>query len=441
MSVLIAVVSVVALIAILIQFAGKPSSGNSKNKSKAQIMKEANKRLAKDPHDPVGLSAVGDIYFSTQLWDKAYAVYDELTKLCAHDTSIDSLQAYYRCGVCAINLEKNQEAINFLSAAYKTAAGDFDVMLALAKAFFNSEMYDKAVPLLKKSLIARADAPGVYMMLGLCLYKAKKYRDCLPCFKKALDEEPGNKEALFDMADALTQDGHGEKAIKVFMHLRPDPKYGSRSCLEAGLFHMRSGKLDEAVQDFEIGLKHEDIEEDVKIEIEYNLASCYFEKKMISEGLLMLKSIKNKKPNYKDVNALIGRYQELSQNTNLQVYLAANSSDFVTLCRKFITTKYKNSKIKFQSIDVDVLYTDILTEIFTSKWEDVALFRFFRTSGATGEMYIREFHSHMQDVKAARGFCISAGTYSEEAHKYIEGRPIDLIEKNSLTKVLKMISL
>ena len=69
------------------------------------------------------------------------------------------------------------------------------------------------------------------------------------------------------------------------------------------------------------------------------------------------------------------------------------------------------------------------------------MFRFFRTTGATGEIYVREFHGHMGDVKAARGFCISAGTFTEEARKYIDGRPIDLIEKNDLTKILKQISI
>ena len=54
---------------------------------------------------------------------------------------------------------------------------------------------------------------------------------------------------------------------------------------------------------------------------------------------------------------------------------------------------------------------------------------------------MREFHGHMSDVKAARGFCISAGTFTEEARKYIEGRPIDLIEKNELTKILKQITI
>ena len=47
----------------------------------------------------------------------------------------------------------------------------------------------------------------------------------------------------------------------------------------------------------------------------------------------------------------------------------------------------------------------------------------------------------MHDVKADRGFCITAGIFTEEAHKYIEGRPLDLVEKAKLTKVLKAVSI
>ena len=138
---------------------------------------------------------------------------------------------------------------------------------------------------------------------------------------------------------------------------------------------------------------------------------------------------------------MIGRYQELSQNSNLNVYVSSGTGDFVNLCRKIITTLYRNSQIRFQNIETEVLYTDILAEISSAKWEDVALFRFFRTTGTTGEVYVREFHSHMQDVKAARGFCFSAGTFTQEGHKYIEGRPIDLIEKTGLIKTLKQVTL
>ena len=47
----------------------------------------------------------------------------------------------------------------------------------------------------------------------------------------------------------------------------------------------------------------------------------------------------------------------------------------------------------------------------------------------------------MRDTKVDRGFCLTAGTYSAEAQKYVEGRPIDLIEKQKLITVLKKIDM
>lgn len=443
MSFLIAAVLMIALCAVLTLFMGKKDSKKGKGvKNKAQIVREANRRLAKNPHDPLGLVPLGEIYFESQLWDKAYNVYSDLVKiaLAKNDGSIDLFSSLLRQGITALHLEKLPEATQSLMSAIKINSVAFEPNYYLGKTMSLLEQYDKAIPLFKKALLAKPEATDIYIQLGQCFYKAKKYRDSLPCFKRALDEDPGNKEALFHMADAMSYEGHPEKAIKVFMHLRADPTYGPRSCLQAGIFHLKTNEAMSAIQDLEIGLKHENIPPEIKIELEYNLARSYFEANMIPKGLGMLKTIRTKNANYKDVNTLISRYQELSQNSNLQIYISANSGEFATLCRKFISTKYRNSTVRIQSIDVDVLYTDILAEIFSSKWEDVALFRFFRTTGATGEIYVREFHGHMSDVKAARGFCISAGTFTEEARKYIEGRPIDLIEKNDLTKILKQIS-
>ena len=443
MSFLIAAVLMIALCAVLTLFMGKKDSKKGKGvKNKAQIVREANKRLAKNPHDPLGLVPLGEIYFESQLWDKAYNVYSDLVKiaLAKNDGSIDLFSSLLRQGITALHLGKLPEATQSLMSAIKINSVAFEPNYYLGKTMSLLEQYDKAIPLFKKALLAKPEATDIYIQLGQCFYKAKKYRDSLPCFKRALDEDPGNKEALFHMADAMSYEGHPEKAIKVFMHLRADPTYGPRSCLQAGIFHLKTNEAMSAIQDLEIGLKHENIPPEIKIELEYNLARSYFEANMIPKGLGMLKTIRTKNANYKDVNTLISRYQELSQNSNLQIYISANSGEFATLCRKFISTKYRNSTVRIQSIDVDVLYTDILAEIFSSKWEDVALFRFFRTTGATGEIYVREFHGHMSDVKAARGFCISAGTFTEEARKYIEGRPIDLIEKNDLTKILKQIS-
>lgn len=446
MSYLIAGVIMIALVAVLTFFMGKNGGGSTKdkktsNRNKAQIIKEANKKLAKNPHDPAGLIPLGDVYFSSQIWDKAYLIYNDLSKLDSKSGFVNLDECFLRLGISALQLGKNPEAVQALVSAYKINSVSFENNFYLGKAMFNQKLYEKSVPLFKKAILAKPESTGVYFLLAQSLYFAKKYRECLSFFKKALDEDPSNKEALFNMSDAMFQEGRGDRAIKIFMHLRADPVYGARSCLRAGIFHTKINDLNSAIQDYEIGLKHENEPSDIRVEIEYNLARCYFEKNQIAKGLALLKAIRNSVQNYKDVNSLINRYQELSQNNNLQIYISANSNDFVTLCRKFILTKYKNSNVKIQNIEKDSLYTDILAEIFAATWQDVVLFRFFRTTGSVGEIYIREFHEHMNDVNAERGFCVSAGIFSEESKKYIEGRPIDLIEKTELTKILKQISI
>ena len=117
----------------------------------------------------------------------------------------------------------------------------------------------------------------------------------------------------------------------------------------------------------------------------------------------------------------------------------ATNSDFVTLCRKIVSVFYSKARVKILAVDAKPDVAEVQAEIDTTKWEDLVVFRFYRNTGATGELYIRDFHGRIRDLKAGRGICITAGTYSDDARKYIEGRPIDLVDKSSLLKVFKKL--
>ena len=154
-----------------------------------------------------------------------------------------------------------------------------------------------------------------------------------------------------------------------------------------------------------------------------------------------MKQIQAITPNYRDVNSLITRYQELNQNSNLQAYLMSGTSDFVALCRKFVAGFYPQAFIKIEDISIAAESIEVLCEVESAKWTDTELFRFFRSTGAIGELYVRDLHSKIRDIKCDRAFCVTAGSFTEEAKKYVEGRPIDLIEKNKLVQVLKRIDI
>lgn len=445
--IVIAIVVVSAVVAILVGTTGRKSGGgkskgkkHGKQKNRSQIIHDATKKLTQDPHNPEALIALSDLYFAEHLWDKAYPLYDTMYKVSSVHPEIDAFIASVRAGVCAVMLDKIPEALASLAIAYKMNPHDFDVNYNLGLAFYKNKEFDKAIPCLKKALAITPETEGIYFILGQCLYRAKHFKESLGYLKKALDEDPQNKEALFDMADAMAEEGMGEKAMKVFIHLRPDPVFGARSCLSAGIIHAKNNNHEAAIQDFEIGLRHEGMDNDLKLETEYRLAMSYFATNDMAKGLQELRKVQAINPTYKDVVTLINRYQELNQNTNLQTYLMAGSSDFVALCRNIALTMYSTSTVKIQDINVGPVFTDIFAEVESPKWKDIEIFRFYRTTGSTGELYIRDFYGHMHDVKADRGFCLTAGTFTEEARKFVDGRPIDLIEKDALIKILKKIN-
>ena len=413
----------------------------SKQKGRSVIIREATRKLSSDPHNPAGLIPLGDLYFKEQNWEKAAPIYETMFTIAAAHREIDPFLASLRQGICALKLGKIDDAFKGLQAALKISADNVDVNRYLGEAYFKKEQYDKVIPLLKKVIILNPEVTSVYSMLGAAYYKSKHFRDSLPYLKRAVDANPEDKESLFNMADAMQESGMADKAMKIFLHMRPDPVYGAKSCLAVGMYHAKNNQNDKAVSDFEIGLKHENIPVDTQLELRYRLSQCYFALNQIGKGIAQLKQIQLVNPTYKDIVTLLSRYQELSQNSNLNIYLSAGSSDYVALCRKIVAVFYKRSVVKIQDIAVNPEYTEITAIVENAKWEDTELFRFYRTSGSVGELYVRDFHSKVRDGKVDKGVCFIAGVYTEEALRYAEGRPIDLVDKSNLTRILKQIDM
>ena len=447
-SILIAVIIALLLVTVIFVVKGLKRSNEGKDvsqkiqkKGKSAILKEAERKLSHDPHNVSALELIGDLYYGEKDWEKVWNVYKTLYDISSAHPEVDLIKTTLRMGMAAFYLDKNEDAVSTLMLCIKKDPNNFDCNLTLGKALMKANSYDKAVYCFKKAKAIQPENNEVNLMLGTALFKFQKYRDCLPFLKRVLDENPGNKEILFEMAVAMTECGMGDKALKVFMHLRPDPEFGSQSCLEAGKMHERVKDFSAAVKDYEIAMRLPSVPEQIMLQIKYRLANTCIAMNDISKGLTYLHQIQTTKPQYKDVDALVARYSELNQNKNLQTYLMSGTSDFVALCRKFISTYYKDSFVKVEDVQVASESVEIICEVETPKWEARQMFRFYRTQNVIGDINVRDFHSKLRDTKCDTGVCITMGHFSESAHKYIDGRPVDLIEKDELVKILKRINL
>lgn len=440
MEILIAVVVIFAFLTVILAVATR-KKGGKKQKGRSQIIRDANRKLSQDSHNPDGLIPLGELYFSERAWEKAYPLYETMVNIAPAHREIDPFKSALRMGICALRLDKLPEALKALSAANNMSKNDFDSNYYLGYVLYKFKEYEKAIPFFKKAQILNSEAPNLQNVLGLSLFYGKHYKEALPYLKRALDDNPENKELLFSMAIAMSEGGYADKAMKVFMHLRADPKFGAKASLEAGLFHAKTNQHDKAIQDFEIGLKHEEVPPELAVELRYRLATSCFATKAIPKGLQALQEITAINPNFKDVPQLLARYSELNQNKNLQVYLMATSSDFVALCRRMVMVFYKNAVAKIQDIEVNQEYVEVTLHLDFTRSEEIHIFRFYRTQGTVSDLHIRDLHAKVSDSKADKGLCFTAGMFSEEGRRFSEGRPIDLMDKAALIKLLKQVDL
>ena len=206
-SILLAVIVALLLVSLIVGVKNIKRKEDKKDvaqkiqkKGKSAVLKDAEKKLAHDPHNVQALEMVGNIYYGEKDWEKVWNIYKTLYDISAAHPEIDIAKTALKMGIAAYNMEKNEDAISSLMLSIKKVPDDFDCNMYLGRALMKANTFDKAIFCFKKAKIMQPENNEVNELLGKALFKSQKYRDCLPFLKKVLDENPGNKEILFDMA-------------------------------------------------------------------------------------------------------------------------------------------------------------------------------------------------------------------------------------------------
>jgi tetratricopeptide (TPR) repeat protein len=443
---LVVVVFLASVLVALLAITGKGGDRTKEKKKKPKtkgreiIIREATRKLSQNPKDPESLAALGEVYYRDEAWDKALKTYEVLIDLCGSNPDLDEFEVNMRFGMAALKLNRTEDAYKGLVIARTLNQSNFEVNYNLGVLEFNKRNFEKAIQLFQQARTQDPDHALTLRYLGHAQFRVKNYRDALALLRRAIDLVPDDKESLYAVAECYYELNQTDQAIKIFTHLRADPSLGPNASLFAGTIHLNQHPYPKAIMDFEIGLKHENLKIEVAVELKYRLSMAYLKQQEIGRALGILRDIQATYPNYKDVPGLIAKYQELNANKNLQIFLMAPTGDFVTLCRKVALGYFPRAKVKISDISVNKNeWADILAEIETRKWQDVVLFRFIRTQGQIGELIVRDFHARIKELKAGKGFCLTTGSFTDEAKKFVEARLIDLIEKDRIAQILDSV--
>ncbi len=447
---LLAAILVTAVIAVFIFliitlvkkiFPGSSGSGNQKNRDRNAIIKYANKRLEQNPKDSQAISDLANLYYSEEMYDKSLHLLKLLLDQTSSNSSLNEFDIVYKYAVSAMKTGKTDEAYKYFAYARSINKDVFEINYNLGVIEFDRKSYEKAFSLFSAARQLLPDHTATIQYMGKILFHMGRFKDAVTYLKKSFELSPGDKEILYILGESYNESGQSENAYKIFQHLRPDPQYGPASCLETGKINMKKRNYAKAIEDFEIGLRHKEIAPNIRLELLYMLASTFIKENKINSALKIIDMLISVNPDYKDVSALKAKYTELASNKNLKIYLMSPTSEFVNLCRKVTPFFYPGEHVKITDITAAKNdYVDIVTEVTSDQAEDIALFRFFRTTAPVGDIMLRDLYFKSKDVRAGKSFCLTAGSFTETAEKFVEARTIDLIGSKQLMSILNRIS-
>lgn len=160
------------------------------------------------PQRPEAWFYLASITFNQRNLDSAN-LYFERAIAAANDPAQADMKAqaqYYR-GVALLQLQKPQDAVPVLEAYHQAKPDDIEGVKALVNAYRAAGMADKAKEL-EAQLVAAGGAGGGgavassdLFSIGVSMYQEKKFAEAAEAFGKVVEQEPYNRDALYNLAN------------------------------------------------------------------------------------------------------------------------------------------------------------------------------------------------------------------------------------------------
>lgn len=403
-------------------------------------LRHAKALLARNEKNPDAHWYLGECYLAEGRPDLAVAEYryivntGKFTPIATEVKVRERLaDAYYKLG----QLDESQKEWILLT---KIDPQNFHYHYQVAKLFEERNYTDSALRNYKKVITINPQHADSYFRIGVILYKKRVFPEAKKAFITALKYDQQNyksyyylgliSKALGDTASALTQ---FEKAMK-------DQEVKQRCLFERGSIFAIKGNIEKAIQELERAEKLGEEDLPVIQAIRYLLAKCYETNRNLERAVALWEKIYKKNPKYKDVAEKLAMYSELRTDDRLKDFITANNAKFQKYCEELV---------KFMGLEVqDVFLRDSeLVELNAletqSKWRNAkkapTIVKIFRSPDPIGYDVIRSLYDQMRRDNAMRGICVTASRFTKSAVEFAQIRPIDLIDKEELTKLLHNI--
>lgn len=437
-------VVVVVILVLVIKNVATPKkvSGVAKlikqGKNPAAI-KLAKQILAKNPKDFVAHYYLGKAYVANNSPELALIEYRNVNENALFDGSFKEVPFRREFASLLMKFDKTEEAMREYLLLTKQDPTNAENFFNAGKLTEKSGRKDLALGFYKKTIAIDPRNAKAHASLGNILFQSKQLAEAKSEIERAIALNPNEYSCYYFLGKLLKESKDLGGAVNAFDKAQRDPEYKQKALIERGSCYMIANRADNAQIDFQraIELDKENNKSDT-LYARYFLASCYEKNRKIEKAIEQWQIIYAKNHNFRDVSSKLSEYKDVQTNDSLKDYLTCTDSEFVEICKN-MALKALNLSSQQASTAKDGAVI-LAVEAGNSDWHTVKkqtqYLRFFRSLEPIEDNAVRDALDSAKTSNCTKSYIVASSGFTRAAIDFAENRPIELIDKDRLEKML-----
>jgi tetratricopeptide (TPR) repeat protein len=405
-------------------------------------MRQTKMLLARNERNVDAHWSLGECYRAESRPELAIVEYRYIANSMRFTSTATEREVHERLGECYLKLGQIDEAQKEFILLSKLDPNNPEVIFKIAQLFENRDYTDSALINYRRVVELNPHHALAHFRLGVIFVKKNSYSEAKQELLHALKLSPDDPAPHYYLGKILRLTGDRTGALSHFEKALRSSELRQRAYLErANIFVMDKDyqqAISELLKAAELG--HQDMP--AALAVRYLLSRCYEFTNDLGRAIEQWDWISERNPKYADVPVKLSMYGGLRADDQLKDFLIAPKDKFAQYSERIITLLgmkvYKevagdNDVYEFSAFDAD--------RKVRRMGSGVSLVRIIRSTDPVGYEPVRGLYEEMRKMNASRSVCVTASKFTNNAVEFAHSRPIDLVEKEELTKLLKKISL
>ena len=346
------------------------------------------------------------------------------------------LKIHEKLGLLNMKLGSFLKAKNEFNTVISINPTDAMAHYYLGDIYYRENDYQKAIDHLEKAIQYNDSIVDAYLKLGKLNYylnhneKAKKY------LLQALRRDRSLAEAHFYYALLLEKDRVYDRSIEEFNEALKGELFNFDCYYHLGNIYKDIGDVSKATENYERAIEVGTDDMEKYLEVKYVYADFLVHQGNLERALILWKEIHNVRPSYRDVDHKLKIYEEISKSHNLTRFVTSTRDEFLDIGRKILEVLNIIAE-KYSMLKDDLL--EFVGKNRIGKEEISVVVHIAKWTILVGEIPIRELLEKMSDEGASRAIFITSSDFTEKAYDLSRIRPLELISRKDLEKILDKV--